>query len=279
MSVFVKTVAVLAVGATTLVAAASAASVAAASVGSRASRASTASVAAPAFAAAGPSPVPVRAVPGMPKTVDVCPAGGFTITSAPHLGRAATGDAGFVYTTNAGIISGQDSLVGHCNSAATTPVTFRITVSGKNPSPVRISYAESCAGSAGSVVFTMTNSDVRRHTVDISAGSSSSSASLTPRRHTGDVPAASTGSVDLTIGAAPAKVSVRIDGGRPGIVQLKGCPAGNGATGLVPGRGSKTGGGFLARHPHPQPQPHPRWQRTATGSPSAWTSARHVQGR
>jgi hypothetical protein len=231
MSAILKTAAAFVVGAATLVTASSAA--------------------APASASAAAMTIPVRVVPGMPKTVEACNPGGFTVTTAPHLGTAITNDAGFVYTTNAGVAAGDDTLVGHCNSAAGTTLTFRLTIAGKNPNPVRVSFTEACQGSAGSVEFTMVNTDSRRHSVDIA------SPALSPHRDAGNVPAASTVSVSFGIGAGPAKVSVRVNGGRPGFVELKGCPAGNGASGVVPVRGGKTGDGFLARHPYPkndQPQ-------------------------
>lgn len=218
MSAFLMTAAALAVGAATLL--------------------GTASGTAPAFAAT--SSVPLRVVPGMPKTVDACGSGGFTVTSAPRHGTVVTNDAGFVYTTTAGTTSGADSLVGHCDAAVGKTLAYQITLAGKNPNPVRIGYAETCKGSAGTVVFTMTNADSRTHSVSITA------TGLAPKQRTTDVSAAAQASVESAIGAPDTKVSVQTDGGRPRLVDLKGCPAGNGATGVVPLRGSKAGGGFLA---------------------------------
>ena len=219
MSAFLTNAAALAVGAATLL--------------------GTASGTAPAFAAT--SPIPLRAVPGMPKTVDACGSGGFTVTSAPRLGTVVANDSGFVYTTNPGTTSGADSLAGHCQTAADKTLTYQIQLAGGNPNPVRIGYAETCKGPAGTVVFTMTNADARKHSVTIAA------TGPTPEQRSVDVSAASKASAGLAIGAADTKMSVRTDDARPRLIDLEGCPSGNGAKGVVPLRGSKTGGGFLAR--------------------------------
>ena len=200
----------------------------------------TVSAAAPASAAA--STVPVRVVPGMPKAVDACNPGGFTVTTAAKLGTVTTNDTGFVYTTAAGVTSGQDSLVGHCNSDAATVITFRIAIAGKNPTPVRVTYAESCNGSAGTVVFTAVNSDTRRHTVRVA------SRGLTPHVVDAPVAASTAASADFKVGANGAKVAVSVNGGTPSFVELQGCPGGNGTTGVVPVKGSRTGGGFFTLH-------------------------------
>ena len=113
MSAFLKIAAALAVGAASLL--------------------GTASGTAPAFAAS--SPIPLRAVPGMPKTVEACGSGGFTVTTAPRLGTVVTNDSGFVYTTKAGTTSGVDSLAGHCDAAADKTLTYQITLAAKNPNP------------------------------------------------------------------------------------------------------------------------------------------------
>jgi hypothetical protein len=199
-------------------------------------------VLAPAPASAAVSTVPVRVVPGVTKIVEACDPGGFTVTTAPKRGTVVAGDMGFVCTTNSGVTSGQDSLVGHCDSDAATTPSFRITLAGRNPIPVGISFAESCKGSRGTVVFTVVNNDIRRRSVQIS------SPGLSPRQSGGFVPAASTQSTAFGIGASAVRAAVRINGGSPSFVDLKGCPGGDGAEGVVPGQGSRTGGGFLAAH-------------------------------
>ena len=215
-------------------------------------------------ASAASNVIPVRVVPGVPKTFQLCKSGyEFTGNKPTKYGRISLThpwSAEAVYTPNAGVSGEVDEFFGVCQSTGAPGAYIadvKVTIAPKAVNPVTNTFTRTCDGTSGTgtVEFALTNNDSRRHSVRIS------SPGLTPTSANVLVSAGSTQSATFQIGSANATVSVSVNGGRAGTGVIDGCAAssdggGDGGSGggttppVEKGRiwpaGPATGGGYLA---------------------------------